>query len=1616
MKRKRLWKQTVAIVLTAAMLFGEGSIWSAAGIGTTEVQAQEVTEITALDYFDAANGPTQTKSGVSGVSYGFVMPKFNGKTSQELSLADVEADLNLLVDVDGTWKNINDVEYFKFNTTWGWEYQVWSDTANGWICWFKLDETTKLRFQSISHPDVTLDYTLTLNKLPVLTVSSITNSEGTIQADATGGSATHWNKYVFNGDASIIYDQVKDDLDILVDNHDGKGFVPLLANAESGFIWDSNFGVYTDGYGGFWFKNIDWSFTLRVQKKDDASIYTDVEVVYTAPDRTNTTLTAYDGKTLYNANDAADNEASLGIVLPKVNGTNAVKSDLEKFVYQVCEGATYDSAANTWTDGTWTNISDSEDWLYQDSGYNKYSSAQQWGYFADTVYGLWFKPVLKDTYLRIGYPEAGSDTVTNNWIYYTIIGNPNGVVPDVSDMTPITVDNSGEPSGDVTDVPEPEGWKLIWSDEFNGDSVDSSKWSNQTGFFIDESDYTTSGWGNKELEYYTDSSENTSVADGKLKLTLKKDPKTFYDTSNRSAEALYSSGKLISQDKFSVKYGRVDFRAKLPSGNGIWPAMWMMPNDDIYGTWACSGEIDVYEGRGRTPEMAYGTLHYGSTWPGDLESGDKLNMLTTEGIGSDMTSWHVYSLVWEEGNIKMYVDGICYMKREADSWNTTGAPDNPNAPFDQRFYLILNLAAGGYFDGLISPDFDTFTSADMYVDYVRVYQRPLADGETDEKPDDAALEEAGKTDGVSSGKTDGLYGDYRVGTVIPATGITLDKKTLSLTAGTSSDKLTATITPANATEKNISWKSSDTNVATVSGGVVKALKAGTTTITATVGNVSDTCKVTVTGVNVTGLTLTPETLELNEGDTQTLTAAVVPADASNKNIIWTSSNDKAVTVDNGTVTAVKAGTAVITAETEDGGYKKTCTITVKGAAVTGVSLNKSTLELKKGASEKLTATVTPANAENKTVNWVSSNEKVATVASDGTIKALAEGMTTITVSTVDGNYTANCTVTVVDNSSSETERGAKGIERDADGNVILYVNGTTNAAMVAFYTIVDTEEKAKTITTINSELGGHDMTKVSDGVFELNIGKPDSNKYVVYAFNNGIQETPAYVLVSDIPQVGVEPTTAKYTVEYYEQDIDGNGYTRTSYSVETGDINAEVTADTTAPKGFTLNTNAAGTKLSGTVDKNGTLVLAVYFDRNKYNITYHANGGTLAADTEQYVYGQGKAALAEPVKAGYTFMGWYTSADCSSDTKVTSVSTTSIGDIELYAKWEKTAVAVNGVTLNKTTLSLKKGASEKLTAQITPANADDTTVVWSTSDATVAAVAADGTVTAVKEGTAVITVTTNDGAKTATCNVTVTADTENGGNGNGGNSGATNTYTVTFNAAGGSAVAAQTVKEGALVNKPADPARKGYTFAGWYAGNTAYNFAAPVKGNLTLTAKWTQIKVTKIKLTGISKQIAAGKKIKLKATVTPKTAANRAVTWKTSNKKYATVNSKGVVTMKKAGAGKTVVITATAKDGSGKKATYRIKIMKKAVKKITLKAKTTKVKAGKKVSIKAAVTPTKNVNKKLTYKTSNKKYATVNAKGVVTTKKAGKGKTVKITATATDGSGKKATIKIKILK
>lgn len=182
----------------------------------------------------------------------------------------------------------------------------------------------------------------------------------------------------------------------------------------------------------------------------------------------------------------------------------------------------------------------------------------------------------------------------------------------------------------------------------------------------------------------------------------------------------------------------------------------------------------------------------------------------------------------------------------------------------------------------------------------------------------------------------------------------------------------------------------------------------------------------------------------------------------------------------------------------------------------------------------------------------------------------------------------------------------------------------------------------------------------------------------------------------------------------------------------------------------------------------------------------------------------------------------------------------------------------------------------------------------------------------------------------------------------------------------------------------------------------------------TDTAK-KKVAVKKITISGVSKKLADGKKMALSVTIKPTNATNKKVTWTSSNKRYATVNSKGVVTAKKAGIGKKVTITATAKDGSKKKCKYTITIMKDSVKSIKLQAAKKTVKAGSSIKVKAIVKTTgTKVNKKLKWTSSNKKYATVSSSGKVTAKKAGKGKTVTITVKSTDGSNKKASVKIKI--
>lgn len=248
---------------------------------------------------------------------------------------------------------------------------------------------------------------------------------------------------------------------------------------------------------------------------------------------------------------------------------------------------------------------------------------------------------------------------------------------------------------------------------------------------------------------------------------------------------------------------------------------------------------------------------------------------------------------------------------------------------------------------------------------------------------------------------------------VAVTGVSLSKSETALTVG-ASETLTATVSPENANNKNVSWKSDDTAVATVDqNGKVTAVGEGEAIITATTedGKYTATCtvKVSPAPVAANGVTLTLDKTTLNVGEKQTLTATVLPAYATNKNVTWVSSDTSVATVENGVVTAVGKGTATITVTTEDGGYTATCEVTVK-LPVSAVTLNETSTALVVGNTKQLTATVAPANADDSTVTWKSGNTNVATVDQTGKVTAVGVGTTTITATA--GGKSATCTVTV----------------------------------------------------------------------------------------------------------------------------------------------------------------------------------------------------------------------------------------------------------------------------------------------------------------------------------------------------------------------------------------------------------------------------------------------------------------------------------------------------------------------------------------------------------------------------------------------------------------------------
>ncbi len=246
-------------------------------------------------------------------------------------------------------------------------------------------------------------------------------------------------------------------------------------------------------------------------------------------------------------------------------------------------------------------------------------------------------------------------------------------------------------------APAQAQYTLVWQDEFDGASVDPARWEFQLGTGCP----SLCGWGNNELQYYR--AENATVSGGLLTITARQ--QSF-------GGKAYTSARLRSRGLADFTYGRIEMRAKLPIGRGLWPAFWMLPTNSPYGNWPVSGEIDIMEYVGHQPSQVFGTLHYGN--PDQIYSSSATSLPS----GTFHDGFHTFAIEWEPNRIRWLLDGVQYACKSNWISSAAGYP----APFDKPFHMLLNLAVGGNLPG--SPDASTVFPQEYVIDWVRVWQKP----------------------------------------------------------------------------------------------------------------------------------------------------------------------------------------------------------------------------------------------------------------------------------------------------------------------------------------------------------------------------------------------------------------------------------------------------------------------------------------------------------------------------------------------------------------------------------------------------------------------------------------------------------------------------------------------------------------------------------------------------------------------------------------------------------------------------------------------------------------------------------------------------------------------------
>lgn len=754
---------------------------------------------------------------------------------------------------------------------------------------------------------------------------------------------------------------------------------------------------------------------------------------------------------------------------------------------------------------------------------------------------------------------------------------------------------------------------------------------------------------------------------------------------------------------------------------------------------------------------------------------------------------------------------------------------------------------------------------------------------------------------------------------IEVASISLSKTELSITEG-ESETITATVKPDDATDKTVIWTSSDSSIAAVDDGKIIAVHEGSAIINAKAGDKTSTCKVTVKKkiIYVESIAINKSTLNMTEGESETLFASVKPDNATDKSVTWSSSNDTVATVSSsGVVTAKAPGTAIITVKTNDGGKTASCSVSVKAKtiSVTGVSLNKTSLPLLVGETEKLTATVSPSNATNKKVTWSSSDSGVATVDSNGNVSAKKVGTAVITVTTEDGGKTANCTVTVkpisvtgvsLNHTSLTMTKGdtqtlvATITPSNATDKSVTWSSNNTSVASVSSSGVVSAKTAGTAKITVMTTDGGLTATctvTVNDKI--IPVSSVSLNKTSVTLTEGDVQTLTETISPSNATDKTVTWSSSNTSVA----------------TVSSGVVIAKAAGSAT----ITVRTNDGGKTATCSVKVEAKKVSVTGVVLNKSSLTM------TVGDTQTLT------ATISPSNATDKSVTWNSSntsvATVSSSGLITAKSagsatiTVSTNDGAKTASCSVTVqakkVSVTGVSLNKTSLTMTEGEAQTLTATVSPSNATDKTVSWSSSNPSAATVSSSGIVTAKAEGYTLITVTTNDGAKTASCSITVKAKTVPV-------TGVTLNYTSLSLTEGQATALYATVIPSNATNKSVTWSSNNTSVA-TVSSNGVVTAKAPGSATITVitndggmtatcyvTVKANTVSVSSVSLSPTSLSMVKGWTHTFKAYISPDNAADKTVTWSSSNTSVATVSSSGVVTAQAVGS---ATITVKTNDG-----------------------------------------------------------------------------------------------------